>query len=150
MPLFDQEKMAKLVSELRKSVERLRAIATLRQNAFLNDPDKIGSAKYHFIVAIESCIDMCNHVISLNGYRVPEDYADTFKVIGEVGALDMDFTDELRNMAKFRNRLVHIYWEVDDLQLYEILQTRIDDFKKFLDSLARFLGWQNLTQQTHP
>ena len=150
MPLFDQEKMAKLVSELRKSVERLRAIATLRQNAFLNDPDKIGSAKYHFIVAIESCIDMCNHVISLNGYRVPEDYADTFKVIGEVGALDMDFTDELRNMAKFRNRLVHIYWEVDDLQLYEILQTRIDDFKKFLDSLARFLGWQNLTQQPHP
>jgi len=150
MPLFDQEKMAKLVSELRKSVERLRAIATLHQNEFLNDPDKIGSAKYHFIVAIESCIDMCNHVISLNGYRVPEDYADTFKVIGEVGALDMDFTDELRNMAKFRNRLVHIYWEVDDLQLYEILQTRIDDFKKFLDSLARFLGWQNLTQQTHP
>jgi uncharacterized protein YutE (UPF0331/DUF86 family) len=150
MPLFDQEKMAKLVSELRKSVERLRAIATLHQNEFLNDPDKIGSAKYHFIVAIESCIDMCNHVISLNGYRVPEDYADTFKVMGEVGALDMDFTDELRNMAKFRNRLVHIYWEVDDLQLYEILQTRIDDFKKFLDSLARFLGWQNLTQQTHP
>ena len=149
MPLFDQEKMAKLVSELRKSVERLRAIATLRQNEFLKDPDKIGSAKYHFIVAIESCIDMCNHVISLNGYRVPEDYADTFQVIGEVGALDMDFTDELRNMAKFRNRLVHIYWEVDDLQLYEILQTRIDDFKKFLDSLARFLGWQNLTQQTH-
>ena len=149
MPLFDQEKMAKLVSELRKSVERLRAIANLRQNEFLNDPDKIGSAKYHFIVAIESCIDMCNHVISLNGYRVPEDYADTFKVIGEVGALDMDFTDELRNMAKFRNRLVHIYWEVDDLQLYEILQTRIDDFKKFLDSLARFLGWQNLTQQPH-
>jgi uncharacterized protein YutE (UPF0331/DUF86 family) len=149
MPLFDQEKMAKLVSELRKSVERLRAIATLHQNEFLNDPDKIGSAKYHFIVAIESCIDMCNHVISLNGYRVPEDYADTFKVMGEVGALDMDFTDELRNMAKFRNRLVHIYWEVDDLQLYEILQTRIDDFKKFLDSLARFLGWQNLTQQTH-
>jgi len=150
MPLFDQEKMAKLVSELRKSVERLRAIATLHQNEFLNDPDKIGGAKYHFIVAIESCIDMCNHVISLNGYRVPEDYADTFKVMGEVGALDMDFTDELRNMAKFRNRLVHIYWEVDDLQLYEILQTRIDDFKKFLDSLARFLGWQNLTQQTHP
>ena len=150
MPLFDQEKMAKLVSELRKSVERLRVIAKLRQNEFLNDPDKIGSAKYHFIVAIESCIDMCNHVISLNGYRVPEDYADTFQVIGEVGALDMDFTDELRNMAKFRNRLVHIYWEVDDLQLYEILQTRIDDFKKFLDSLARFLGWQNLTPQTHP
>ena len=69
MPLFDREKMAKLVSELRKSVDRLRAIAKLPLTEFLADPDKIGSAKYHFIVAIEACIDMCNHVISRNGYR---------------------------------------------------------------------------------
>jgi uncharacterized protein YutE (UPF0331/DUF86 family) len=47
-------------------------------------------------------------------------------------------------MAKFRNRLVHLYWEIDDEQLYEILQNRLVDFKKFLDSLASFLGWQNL------
>ncbi len=63
--------------------------------------------------------------------------------MGEVGALDTDFSDDLRNMAKFRNRLVHLYWEVDDQQLYEILQNRLVDFKKFLDSLASFLGWQN-------
>jgi uncharacterized protein YutE (UPF0331/DUF86 family) len=145
MPLFDREKMAKLVSELRKSVDRLRAIAKLPLTEFLADPDKIGSAKYHFIVAIEACIDMCNHVISRNGYRIPDDYADTFQVMGEVGALAGDFSDELRNMAKFRNRLVHIYWEVDDQQLYEILKTRTDDFKKFLDAMAIFLEWQNLS-----
>ena len=143
MPLFDQEKMTKLVSELRKSVARLTDIAKLPQDEFLNDPDKIGSTKYHFIVAIESSIDMCNHIISRNGYRVPDDYGDTFRVMGEIGALDIDFSDDLRNMAKSRNRLVHLYWEVDDQQLYEILQNRLFDFKKFLDSLASFLGWQN-------
>jgi len=143
MPLFDQEKMVKLVSELRKSVARLRALAKLSQKEFLNDPDKIGSAKYHFIVAIEAGIDMCNHVIARNGYRVPEDYGDTFTVMGEAGALDPDFAEELRNMAKFRNRLVHLYWEVDDRQLHDILQSRLDDFKRFVDSMARFLGWQN-------
>ena len=142
MPQFDQEKMVKLVSELRKSVARLTDIAKLPQDEFLNDPDKIGSTKYHFIVAIESSIDMCNHIISRNGYRVPEDYGDTFRVMGEVGALDTDFSDDLRNMAKFRNRLVHLYWEVDDQQLYEILQNRLVDFKKFLDSLASFLEWE--------
>ena len=143
MPLFDQEKMTRLVSELRKSVARLTDIAKLPQDEFLNDPDKIGSSKYHFIVAIESSIDMCNHIISRNGYRAPDDYGDTFRVMGEVGALDTDFSDDLRNMAKFRNRLVHLYWEVDDQQLYKILQNRLVDFKKFLDSLASFLGWKN-------
>ena len=67
MPLFDQEKIVKLVSELRKSVARLRELASLSQDEFLSDPDKIGSSKYHFIVAIESSIDMCNHIIAQMG-----------------------------------------------------------------------------------
>jgi uncharacterized protein YutE (UPF0331/DUF86 family) len=144
MPRYEQEKMVKLVSQLRNSAARLRSISKLSLEAFLEDPDKIGSSKYHFIVAIESAIDMCNHIISQNGYRVPEDYADTFRVMGEVGALDTDFSDALTNMAKFRNRLVHLYWEVDDPQVYEILQTRLDDFKRFLNAIAKFLDFQNL------
>jgi len=144
MPLYDQERMVKLVSEHRKSISRLHALSDVDREIFLSDPDKIGSAKYHFIVAIETCIDICNHVISRNGFRVPEDYGDTFKVMEEVGAFDSDFAEELKNMAKFRNRLVHLYWEVDDAQLYGILQDRLGDFKKFLNSIAEFLGWQNL------
>ena len=142
MPLYDQERMVKLVSELRKSVGRLQALSKIKKIEFFRDPDKVGSAKYHFIVAIEACIDICNHLISRNGYRAPEDYGDTFKVLGEVGAFEDSFSEELKTMAKFRNRLVHIYWEVDNDQLYEILQTRLQDFKKFLDSISRFLGWQ--------
>jgi uncharacterized protein YutE (UPF0331/DUF86 family) len=143
MPLFDQETMVKLVSELRKNVARLRSLAELPQQDFLSDLDKIGSSKYHFIVAIETCIDMCNHLIARNGYRAPEDYGDTFSVMGEVGALPTEFSEELKNMAKFRNRLVHLYMEVDNQELYETLQTRLGDFKTFLDSISSFLSWQN-------
>lgn len=141
MPRYDQEKMVRLVSELRKSVARLRELGKLSQDEFLKDPDKIGSSKYHFIVAIESTIDMCNHIISRNGFRIPEDYGDTFAVMGEVGAIEKEFAEELVKMAKFRNRLVHLYWEIDDRKLYEILHTRLDDFKVFLDSISTFLGW---------
>ena len=49
MPQFDQETMVKLVSELRKNVVRLQDLAKLSEADFLKDPDKIGSAKYHFI-----------------------------------------------------------------------------------------------------
>jgi uncharacterized protein YutE (UPF0331/DUF86 family) len=99
MPQFDPDKITKLVSELRTSVDRLRLLSKLSQNDFVSDPDKIGSAKYHFIVAIESCIDMSNHIIARNGYRVPEDYGDTFRVMAEAGAIEKEFAQELRNMA---------------------------------------------------
>ena len=145
MPLYDKEKILKIVSELRKSVRRLQSLRNLSQDKFIKDPDKIGSAKYHFIVAIESSIDMCNHIISRNGYRVPEDYADTFRVMAEVGTIAEDFSEELIKMAKFRNRLVHIYWEINDKQLYQILQNNLDDLKKLLDSIAGFLEWKSIT-----
>ncbi|MCD6274108.1 MAG: DUF86 domain-containing protein [Deltaproteobacteria bacterium] len=73
---------------------------------------------------------------------MPENYADTFKVMAEAGAIDADFSNALRSMAKFRNRLVHPYWEVDDQQLYKILQDRLVDFKKILNSIADFLEWE--------
>jgi uncharacterized protein YutE (UPF0331/DUF86 family) len=64
--------------------------------------------------------------------------------MAEVEAIDTAFSAELRNMARFRNRLVHLYWEVDDRQLQDILQSRLDDFKSFLDSISHFLQWPNL------
>ena len=144
MRQFDREKMISLVSEFRKSASRLQKLKEVRREEFLKDPDKIGSAKYQFIVAIESSIDMCNHIISRNGYRVPEDYGDTFKVMAEQGAFDQSFTEQLVKMAKFHNRLVHLYWEIDDARIYSILEDHLGDLKRFLNSIALFLGWQDL------
>ena len=144
MPRFNIDKIDRLVSEVRKAVNYLTSMRAVDQKAFLHNPDKIGSTKYHFIVAIESAIDVCNHIISQNGYRSPEDYADTFRVLHEQGALDGEFTERLREMAKFRNRLTHLYWEVDDKQVYEILQSRLGDFKKFLDNIAVFLELEKI------
>lgn len=75
---------------------------------------------------------------------MPEDYGDTFMVMGEVGAMDTEFSENLRNMARFSNRLVHLYWEIDDKQLYRYLSERLGDFKTFLDAIAKFLSWHKL------
>lgn len=144
MPRFNPDKIARLISEMRKALSRLESLKNLDKESFLGDPDKIGSAKYYFIVSIESAIDICNHIISQNGYRAPEDYADTFQVLGEKGAFDKEFVQDLKKMARFRNRLIHLYWEVDDEQVCEILHTRLDDFKKFIDNIALFLGLNKL------
>ena len=90
MPLFNLDKIARLVSEMRKAVSHLQTLRALEQETFLSDPDKIGSAKYHFIAAIESAIDICSHIISQNGYRVPEDYGDTFRILGVGYIEDME------------------------------------------------------------
>jgi len=58
MPRFNPDKIARLVSEMRRAVGRLRALGSVDKGSFLNNPDKIGSAKYNFIVAIESAMSV--------------------------------------------------------------------------------------------
>ncbi|MBS3749552.1 MAG: DUF86 domain-containing protein [Candidatus Thermoplasmatota archaeon] len=99
----------------------------------------MAAAKYFLIVGIESAIDLCNHVISKNRLRPPEDYADTFLVMMEEDFFPEKFTEKLMQMARFRNRLVHIYWKIDVDLLYTILQEDLSDFNRFLTLLSKKL-----------
>jgi uncharacterized protein YutE (UPF0331/DUF86 family) len=139
MPRFNPERVARMISSITVAVRHLSGLGQLDESEFLNDIHKIASAKYNLIVAIEAAIDLANHIISQNGFRAPDDYSDTFNVLLENGIIDEDFIMQLKNMAKFRNRLVHIYWEVDDKQVFEIVQSELDDFVKFIRSISLFL-----------
>jgi len=137
---FNHDVIRRLSSELMNALNRLRELATLPQNVFLADPHKVASAKYHFIVAIEATIDIGNHLVSKNRWRTPEDYADTFRILGEEGVFQAPFVHELVRMVRFRNRLVHLYWKVDDREVYRILTTRLDDLERFLREIGQYIG----------
>ena len=122
------------------ALQRLEGLGRLSEVEFTADPHKVGSAKYNLIVAIEGTVDLSNHIISKNGFRTPEDYADTFRVMEEKGIFDTEFTSSLIQMARFRNRLVHIYWDIDDAGIYRIIKTRLLDIRRFLKEIGNFLG----------
>jgi len=39
-------------------------------------------------------------------------------------------------MARFRNRLVHVYWDVDDRRVVEYLQESLGDLEQFAAAVA--------------
>jgi len=137
---YNKEKMAGLVSQINVAIDRLQVLGKLGKKEFLSDADKIASAKYHFIVAIEAVVDICNHIISKNAFRLPNDYADTFSVLNEKDLLNKGLINRLKNMVRFRNRLVHIYWNINDKTVYEILQTDLNDFDEFLAAIKNAIS----------
>jgi len=40
-------------------------------------------------------------------------------------------------MAKFRNMLVHVYWEIEDGKVFEIIQEDLKDLEEFIDEVGR-------------
>ncbi len=132
---YDEEKISKLFSEIFNALNSLSELTNLGKKDFLENKHMVASAKYYLIVAIEASIDICNHIISRNRFRIPEDYADTFRIMEKEGILDKGLVEKLVEMSKFRNRLVHIYWEVDDEIIYDILVEDIQNIERLTEGL---------------
>ena len=66
--------------------------------------------------------------------------ADTFKVFADTDVIEKEFALELVKMARFRNRLVHLYWEVDIQEVWRIIQTRLDDFEDYISQIGKYLA----------
>ncbi len=137
---YNIDKIQKISSEIYGSLELLEELKHLSNDELINNKHMVSSAKYNLIVAIEGMIDLCNHVISVNGWGAPVDYADAFAILCNKGAFDKDSLELYVKMTRFRNRLVHIYWEVDSNYLQEILHSHLDDIKKFLKQFNIFIG----------
>ena len=43
-------------------------------------------------------------------------------------------------MAKFRNLIVHLYWKVDNKEVYNILKNNLDDFDANQKVLREYLS----------
>ncbi len=136
----NETRLRRLLGELMKAIQRLKELRAIPQAGFLADPHKVASAKYHFVVGIEAAIDLGNHLISKNSLGTPEDYGDVFRLLGKAGVLPAEFADQLVTMARFRNRLVHIYWEVDDAELHRLLTDGVEDLERFVLLLRQALA----------
>jgi uncharacterized protein YutE (UPF0331/DUF86 family) len=137
---YNPDKIRKITSEILLCLRRLEELGALETSLFLADPHKMGSAKYHLVVAIEGIVDLCNHIIARNGFKTPEDYSDTIRVMEEHQAFGREFAETLIRMVRFRNRLVHIYWEIDDNEIWRILKEHLSDIRRFLREFGTYVG----------
>lgn len=118
---------------------QLRELSDISQASLESDLIRQGAVKYYLQVAVECCIDVANHIIAREGFRAPKSYADSFAVLAEHEIIGPEFANTAQSMARMRNRLVHLYWEVDAEILYQVLQNNLNDFEKFKERIHAFL-----------
>ena len=88
---------------------------------------------------IETCLDVAGHIISDEGFRVPETYADMFKILVENQILEKSQSEPLNRMTKFRNIVVHQYEKVDPTIVIGILRNNLEDFEKYKKAIIDYL-----------
>ena len=139
--MISTERITDKFGQLDEYLGILDGMRTTPVDKFLKDNILVGAAKYYLQVSIECCLDIANHIIAAEGFRAPKDYADSFEVLKEHDVVEEDLAVKLRQMAKFRNRLVHLYGEIDDRYVYSFLQGDLRDILDFKRAIAtKFLA----------
>lgn len=134
------ETVDSILNNLRSSQDKLNFLAKYDFEEFAPDFTKVESAKHLLQVSVECCLDLAHHIIADAGMRTPADYYDSFVVLNETGILPDDFMPTLRRMVSFRNRVVHLYWDVDESVVYDILHNHLSDFDTFVRYILDYLS----------
>ena len=139
--MVDRQLILEKVAFIEDNLRKLRRLRAMSPDDFLSEFFYIDSAKHNLQTAIEAMQDIAQHVIAFHRWRLPTGNADAFQVLVEQGVLPAEDGNVFAQMARFRNRVVHIYSDVDPLEIYKILQEHLVDFERFAGWVAkRFLA----------
>jgi uncharacterized protein YutE (UPF0331/DUF86 family) len=125
--------------EIEQAVERLTRIRAHGRAAFLADPDARDVACYRLLLAIEAALALCYHVSARRLKQVPDDYAGCFAGLAAGGVIPAALSVRLQQMARFRNLLVHVYWQVDYGRVFDVLDGDLADLLTFSRTVAGLL-----------
>jgi uncharacterized protein YutE (UPF0331/DUF86 family) len=138
--MVDRALVLRKLSELDQYSQQLSEIAEKAIALYANDWKTQRIVDRTLQLMIETCLDIGSHIISDEGYRVPESYSDVFNILHENGIVPEDLIESLRHMAKFRNILVHHYSRIDASLIVQILGDHLDDFNRYKKSIIQYLS----------
>ncbi|HBJ1646276.1 DUF86 domain-containing protein [Clostridium botulinum] len=136
---FDKNKIDQKLLFMDTCLNKLKKLRTLDKNIFIDDFTKVDSAKYLLQVSIEAMLDISSHLIARNRWGRPKDNKEHFQMLFDNGIIDEKDVLIYFNMAKFRNRIVHMYFNISDEMIYDIVQNNIDDFERFIANIAKVI-----------
>ena len=128
---LNEDRIRGRLNDISQSISRLRQILAMDREAFLADQDSQDIARSRLLTAIEAALNLCFHVAAKKLRRVPEEYAQCFTILAEANLISRTLAERLGAMARFRDLLVHLYWNVDYGQVYDILPNNLEDLEDF-------------------
>jgi uncharacterized protein YutE (UPF0331/DUF86 family) len=132
---IDPRIVAERSAWVREMISSIRLLPLESLEAFEQDPRNAAAAESYLRRALEGLLDLGRHILAKGYGRAAAEYKDIAIGLMDVGVLDSARGARLREMAGYRNRLVHFYQQVDHTELFELCAQRLDDVENTLDAI---------------
>ena len=126
------------LSHIENNLGRLKKKENITLEEFKKSVDLQDIIIHNLQLAIQGCIDIASHVISDEGWLVPDTLIGLFDILMKHKILPQDLNDRLKKMVGFRNIIVHEYGTIDLDKVYKILKEDIKDIRLFLKQICAY------------
>jgi len=97
--------------------------------------------------ACEASIDAAMHLVRVKKLGVPQESREAYDMLHDAGIIDPQLRDQLKAMIGFRNIAVHDYRKLNLAIVRSIIETRLDDFRTFAETVLRVEETANLEEK---
>jgi uncharacterized protein YutE (UPF0331/DUF86 family) len=123
-----------------KMLAELRSLPLQSKDEFFLDSRNVWTAESCLRRALEALFDLGRHVLA-KGFAVGvSEYKEIAQGLREHKVLNAQDADTMRALAGYRNRLVHFYHEISQVELYEISSTQLGDVEQIASALRQWFA----------
>jgi uncharacterized protein YutE (UPF0331/DUF86 family) len=126
----DPDLVAKKLALIETCVAELRSLA--RPEALRTDVRERRFVEHTLQVAIQAALDVASHIVSDDRLGEPETNRELFDLLARAGRIPPALAATLRDMAGFRNVIVHGYQDVDLGVVEDVLRNHLGDLLAFV------------------
>ncbi len=137
--MVDRDVILERIRHLEDRINYLSDVDNYSKEEFSSEMDIYFRFERALHLAIESVIDIGNHIIADQQLKTPDSNKNIFKILADNKIINKELSESLMKMAGFRNILVHDYLELDRKLEYEIILNNIDDLEKFMEIAVKYI-----------
>ena len=127
--------VAERISWIRSMTGSIQKLPLASYDEFISDPRNVAAAESYLRRCIEALLDLGRHILSKGFGIAVSEYKEIGMRLTEEQVLSPVYGDLLRRIAGYRNRMVHFYSEVSQLELYQLCTRYLNDIEVILNAL---------------
>lgn len=138
--MVDKPRLAKYLDEIETYLKHLNELQKYSLNDFLADWKIYDLVDRKLHLTLESFLTIGEMLIGEFSFRKPDAYADIPRILYENKVINDKLKDNLVDLARFRNVLVHDYLYLDHEIVYNHLQKIPAIIEEFIKAVKLFVA----------
>jgi uncharacterized protein YutE (UPF0331/DUF86 family) len=135
---IDHKVVAQRALWVHEMIAALHELPLGEKAAFLADRHKVAAAESYLRRSLDALFDLGRHILAKKFAYPATEHKEIAKGLLEKKVLEVKEAELMREMAGYRNRMVHFYHEITPEELHEICLYHLNEIKLVTDKLVRW------------